>query len=193
MKKFLVAAVMAIFAVGANAQVWVGGAAGFGFKNAKHNGNERKLTEFVISPEIGYGIDEKWDVAIAFSSEYSKFKGHKSRNFFGFNPYARYTFATTGKVGFFLDGGFNLKVGDGIYTQGDDMTDVQDATEWGLSIQPGVKFAASDKITLVAKLGGLGYQHIQGDDMDCGGKLKSSEFGLNVDNYNIKLGIYYAF
>lgn len=182
MKKFLVAAFMAVFAMTANAQFWIGGQAGLGFQNYK---NSADITRFTIAPEVGYALNDKWDIAIAIGDEYSKAENSDAMNAFSVNPYVRYTFAKTGKVGFFLDGGFKLTAGDIYY----DNNALNDATQWGLSIQPGVKFAATDKLTLVAKLGGIGYRHTQDDSK----VYKCSEFGVNANTYALSFGAYFAF
>jgi len=173
MKKMILAALVAVASLSANAQVWLGGEAGFNVSS--HKGYDR--TDFSIMPEIGYSLNDKWDLAVKVGYEYSKIDSDVAdildtdEGHFVINPYARYTFYTTGKVGFFLDGGFSIK------------TDVNDETAWGIGIRPGVKFAASDKITLVAHLGGLGYEKC-GDD---------SSFGLGVTGNALSLGLYYAF
>jgi len=167
MKKIILTALVAVASFTANAQVWLGGEVGF--TTSDHN--DVNTTYFSIMPEIGYSLSDKWDIAVKVGYESAKVENMDAVDHFVVNPYARYTFYTTGKVGFFLDGGFSVK------------TNVGDETAWGIGIRPGVKFAASDKVTLVAHLGGLGYEKC-GDD---------SSFGLGVSGNGLGLGLYYAF
>ena len=100
----------------------------------------------------------------------------KSSSVFSIAPYARYTFAKTGIASFFVDGGFGV----GFYNN--DRGNV-----WNVSLRPGVKLSASEKVDFVAQIAALGYTW----SSEKAGKLSS--FGLNVDNTAIKFGVYYNF
>ena len=178
MKKIILTALVAIASITANAQVWVGGQLGFSVTN--NDATDKNLTEFTIAPEIGYSLSDKWDIAIALGDKYSKPEDFDATNDFFVNPYARYTFFQTGKVGFFLDGGFSIKTGD---ITVDDVT-LEDETMFGVGIRPGVKFAASDKVTFVASFGGLGYKKVEDE---------YSKFGFNVNGNALQFGCYYSF
>ena len=170
MKKIILTALVAIASITANAQVWVGGQLGFSVTNPNDDA-DKNLTEFTIAPEIGYSLSDKWDIAIALGDKYSKPEDFDATNDFFVNPYARYTFFQTGKVGFFLDGGFRIQAGDS-------------PTQWGVGLRPGVKFAASDKVTFVASFGGLGYKKVEDE---------YSKFGFNVNGNALQFGCYYSF
>lgn len=169
MKKIILTALVAIASITANAQVWVGGQLGFSVTN--NDATDKNLTEFTIAPEIGYSLSDKWDIAIALGDKYFKPEDFDATNDFFVNPYARYTFFQTGKVGFFLDGGFSIQAGDS-------------PTQWGVGLRPGVKFAASDKVTFVASFGGLGYKKVEDE---------YSKFGFNVNGNALQFGCYYSF
>ena len=62
--------------------------------------------------------------------------------------------------------------------------DVDSKTSVWVGLRPGIKFAASDKITLVAHLGSLGYKNV---------KDTYSQYGLNIDNNGLSLGLYWSF
>ncbi len=176
MKKLILAAAFVACALGANAQTWVGGSLGLDFY--KLDGADDTQTTFSIKPEVGYTLNEKWDLAIGLGfSSVSNLNCVKDANAteFGVNPYARYTFANFDKVGFFVDGGVDL----GIFKpkNGDSQT------SFFVGLRPGVKYAASDKITFVAHLGSFGYKSVQDTYTD---------FGLNLTN-NIAFGLYYSF
>lgn len=187
MKKIILTAIVAVAAMGAQAQVWVGGSLGFNYDKAKIGGGDVKVTTLSIAPEVGYNLDENWALAIALQESNTSMKDGDGVNQFSVNPYVRYTFAKTGNVSFFLDGGFNVGIADGVITNGLPVESDDDATTWGIGVRPGVKFACNKKISLVAILGGLGYQHTK-----CGA-LKEDQFGFNADNNALKFGIYYNF
>lgn len=176
MKKLILTAVVALAAMTANAQVWVGGGLGFSQRNYDDSMFKPDETTFYISPEVGYTLNDKWDLAIALGDVYKKTDPGDSCNDFFVNPYARYTFFKTGKVGFFVDGGFSITAGDS-------------PTEWSVGLAPGVKFAASDKVTFVAKFGFLGYTKAE-DQYD--------EFGFEFNGNGplgggLMFGCYYSF
>lgn len=174
MKKLVMMAVMAIVAVSASAQVYLGGS--LGYKNVDMESKEDALNTLTINPEIGYNLDDNWAIGIGLGFGYSK-QGDASTTTFTVNPYARYTFARIDKVKFFLDGSVEF----GTVKPKD--VDAQNA--WGIGIKPGIAFDVNDKISLVAHVGFLGYEDTHKID---GNKT----FGLNLDN-NLSLGFYYNF
>ena len=187
MKKIILTALVAVASLSANAQVWLGGNLGFSHENVKDTSKE---TNFAISPEVGYKLSDKWDIAIALGFEFGNFKpenGTKVKTSkIGVNPYARYTFAKAGIASFFVDGGFNVAH----LTQDYKDAGKVEATTWGIGFQPGVAIALSPKASLVGKLGYFGYQNTSyKDDV----KAKVSDFGLGVNGNDISLGFYYAF
>ncbi len=171
MKKMFLMAIMAICAVSANAQVWIGGNLGYDFdKN-----NDVKTHALSISPEIGYNLSDKWAIAANLDYTYGKVVNGGSVNTFTINPYARYTFAKAGMASFFVDGGIEGGV------QKVENFDAEGV--FGIGFQPGVALQISPKVCLVTKLGYLGYRHT--DDHD--------RFGFGVNNETITFGAYYAF
>lgn len=180
MKKIILTAIVAVASLGANAQIWVGGQLGFNYNTVKFGDDKLETTTFSLAPEVGYTLSDKLDIAIALREDYASQKDGESVNAFSVNPYVRYTFYQTGKVGFFVDGGFSVGV------QSFDGSD-DNLTIWGIGIRPGVKYAASDKVTLVASFGGLGYQQAK-----CG-DVSISDLGLNVDGNALQFGLYYSF
>ncbi|MBQ0085428.1 MAG: outer membrane beta-barrel protein [Prevotella sp.] len=183
MKKLVLLVALVACSLGASAQIWVGGELGLGFKNptgdAKTELNDNTQTEFRIQPEIGYSLNEKWDIAIGLGFTSMTNEGNeKDNNYtkFNVNPYARYTFFNTGKVGFFVDGGVDFGI---LSPKEGDSTN-----EFSVALRPGIKFAASEKITLVAHLGGLGYKTVQD---------RYNEFGFNVDGRALSFGMYWTF
>ena len=90
MKKILVAAVVAFSSLAANAQIWMGGSLGFDYTD---NDNSKAVTTFTISPEVGYTLDEKWDLGLAINANFKSVEDGDNTNTFSVEPYARYTFA----------------------------------------------------------------------------------------------------
>lgn len=177
MKKILLTALVAVASLTASAQVWVGGSLGYTHSEADVLGTTVKQNTFEIAPEVGYSLSDKVDLALALGFTSDKVKGQDAETHFRVNPYVRWTFYQTGAVGFFVDGGFWVKTSsvDG------------EKAEFGIGLRPGVKFAASDKVTFVASVGGLGY---------CGNVNnidKAKAFGLGVDGNDLKFGVYYTF
>ena len=187
MKKIILTAIVAVASLGANAQIWVGGQLGFNYNTVKFGDDKLETTTFSLAPEVGYTLSDKLDIAIALREDYASQKDGESVNAFSVNPYVRYTFYQTGKVGFFVDGGFSVGTQDNIVEDGIIYKSEESTTTWGIGIRPGVKYAASDKVTLVASLGGFGYRQ-----QKCG-DVKVSDLGLNVDGNALTFGLYYSF
>jgi hypothetical protein len=176
MKKIILSAIVAVCAISANAQVWAGGK--LGFNATSGDAYAETETQLTIAPEIGYTINDNWDVAAAINfSLLNNRAGIKDANVteFTVEPYARYTFAEAGIAKFFVDG----YVGFGSYKpKGVDAT-----TTFKVGVRPGVKVALSDDICLVSTLGNLGYKTV---------KDSYNQFGFNLDNA-INFGIYFNF
>ena len=172
MKKLFLMAFVAICAVSANAQVWIGGNLGYDYDS---NFGGEKVHALSISPEIGFNISDKWAIACNLDYTFGKVVDGYNVNTFTINPYVRYTFAKAGIASFFVDGGF-----EGGLQKVEDL----DATSiFGIGVQPGVALQISKKVCLVTKLGYLGYRHT--DDRD--------QFGFGVNNETTTFGAYYAF
>lgn len=107
-------------------------------------------------------------------------------------PYARYTFVKAGNFEFFLEGGIAysyIKVKSTADVDGTPVNVDDNLSAFEINIRPGIAFNCSDKFSLVAKIGSLGYQRAKVDDMD----ITLSRFGLDVDGNNIMFGAFYKF
>lgn len=177
MKKIILSAIVALSALAADAQVWGGGSIGFGVKD--YDATDKSQVSYEIAPEIGYSLNEKWDVAIALKAQIvNNVAGadNKDVNIYSVNPYARYTFATSGIASFFVEGGFSFS---STKVSGSDAV-----TGFSIGVRPGVKIALSEKVALVSKLGYLEYETKEDT---------YKKFGFNLDNTNISLGVFYNF
>lgn len=180
MKKIILAAFVAVASLTANAQVWVGGEVGFNTSKTTLNGTElNKSNNVTIAPEIGYKLNDNWDIAVALEYSHADVKGGANSNGFAFNPYARYTYFKSGNFSAFVDGGFGYGY---VHTSG-----VKDNMNlWEIAVKPGIAYGLSDKVSLVAHVGNLGWQFgKQGD-------VKTNSFGLDITNA-ITFGAYVSF
>ena len=206
MKKILMVAVMAAAAVSANAQWYVGGQLGLDFNKANKDADSQMT--FSIAPEVGYNINENWAVGaqVGFSmanklkedgkitydahgipTGYTEATYDATGTSFFIAPYARYTFAKSGNVSFFVDGGIGFATAnydiDAPYEKYN-----ESGTIFHIGLRPGIAFKATDKISFVATTGYFGYMK-KSDDVYGGG----SRFGLNVNGNALQFGFYYNF
>ena len=79
--------IVALIAITANAQVYVGGTFGVGSDKVETEGTEVKNTTFKILPEVGYELNEDWSVGTVVGYEYNK-SGDVKTNTFTIVPYA---------------------------------------------------------------------------------------------------------
>ena len=193
MKKLILTALVAVASLAANAQVWVGGEVGFSAGKTTVDGEKFGAgANFNLIPEIGYTINDKFDIALAiglshFNGNGDNYAGTEgfdvyaapladvNRNAFKINPYVRYKFAKTGDFTFFVDGGFSYTM---IHYSGDD----NNGNQWGLGFKPGIAYNLSDKVSLVAHVGELSYNFFKKDE------VKNNEFNMGVSGNNISLG-----
>lgn len=158
-----------------NAQTWVGGS--LGFSTSHTNGAEKNVKHFSIAPEVGYNLNDQWAVAVAL--EYTHHNGVS--NTWSVKPYARYTFLKAGDFSFFADGGLDYST---THTNGVE----NNANSFGVFVIPGISYAISEKVGLVAQLGeGLTYTHSWTKD-----SYRKNRLALDLSNV-ITFGAYYNF
>ena len=182
MKKILMTLVMGMMALTMNAQMYIGGSVGFQSWSPDKGDGE---TSFKLLPEIGMQFNDQWGagVQIGYVSDKANVYGVASESAFVFAPYARYTALKSGKISLFLDGGFDYYS----YSKPDN-------SEFTIGIKPGVAVALSDKLSLVTRLGFLGYESIPAVDYTgSGDKPKDTYFGFDFNSLNILFGLYYNF
>ena len=182
MKKIFAIAFVAMMAMTANAQVYVGG--NLGFASESYDGDSE--TVWSIMPEIGYNLNEDWAVGVVVGYGEGKDKTKvDGRTFtdkvktFTVSPYVRYTAVKLDKVNVFVDGGFgyqNIKWGE-----------VKDNI-WQFGLKPGVAINLNDKLSFVSHFGFLGYKNekLKGDDES------TKSFGFNLGS-EVSFGMYYNF
>lgn len=173
MKKVLFAIAALATCMTASAQLWIGGNFNFGTNSVKDGD---ATTSWGIAPSVGYALDDKIEVGLTFGIDGTKTGDAKSTNF-QIAPFARYTFLSAGDFSMFGQ----AKVAYNYNKVGDDGT-----SNFGVAIQPGIKYAVSDNFSFVALLGQGLYFTSYSD-----GNTKS-RFGINF-NDAFTFGIVYAF
>lgn len=193
MKKVILAALVAVASLSANAQVYLGGT--LGINAGKADNTTQSITKFQIAPEIGYNINEKWAIGlgIGFTTQNGLFddaqvfqmplsdKWGKSASVFTLAPYARWTFAKTGIASFFVDGGIDVNFWNN-----------SRGNSFFIGLTPGVKLSASEKVDFVAEIAALGFAW-GSEKAYTAGVAPKSAFGFNVNNTAVKFGVYYNF
>ena len=116
----------------------------------------------------------------------AKLSDNETGTSFGIGAYARYTFAQSGPVSFFVDGGVGFTSAN--YSLDTNQKYEESGSIFNIGLRPGLAFKASDKVSFVATTGYLGYRKYS-DDVLGGG----SKFGINVNNEALKFGFYYNF
>ena len=194
----ILAALVAVASLSANAQVWVGGEVGFSAGKTTNNGTKfGSGADFNLIPEIGYTLNDKFDIAVAIGIAHNNGNGKAyagtegydvyvgalddvNRNAFTLNPYVRYKFANAGDFTFFVDGGFSYTM---IHYSGND----DNGNQWSLGFKPGIAYNISDKVSLVAHIGRLDYNFFKQGD------IKNNEFNMGVSGNNLTFGAYVSF
>jgi len=162
-KLFLVLALAFAGIFTANAQVWIGGGLGAQIEN----GN----TYLTVSPEVGYAINNNWQVALGAGYTFDKKEGLPTSNKLSLEPYVRYVATTIGdKFSLFFDltGDFGLI----------------DASGWAATLRPGIAWMATEHWTAAFRFGFLGYDH---------GFYGNNGFYLNCDLAAPQIRLYYNF
>lgn len=175
MKK-IVMVIIAVFTVSiANAQDFcLGGSLGF------WNNNSADKTTLSITPDIGYTLSSKWYFGIGIGYQYTKHEDLKINSFM-LNPYARYSYFTAGKVRLFMDGTFGLS--------NDKPTGRKSETAWQVGVKPGMIIGLTDRFSLAAHFGFLGYRDADSDINALGDK----GWGLDLSGNSLSFGFFYSF
>ena len=183
MKKFFVMAVMAIMAIGASAQWYVGGNLDFGQTKA----DGVKTTTFGIAPEVGYNFSENWAFGGTLDLGYTKQSGVKT-TMIQVNPYARYTYfrSSSNLISLFVDGGVEFGAGWTSYSDESSKT----ACIYGLGFRPGLSINIAENFSFVTHVGFIGYKGANNAAKASGYGTKA---GVSLNSNDITFGFYYNF
>ena len=165
MKKLVLVLALAFAGImTANAQVWIGGGLGTSV--------QKGLTTIDLAPEVGYCINDQWQVALGIDYGMATGSGYTA-NVLYLQPYVRYVGGTIGhKFSLFVDltGDFSLLDAP----KGD----------YAVMLQPGIAWQATEKFTAAFRFAKIGYDHnIYGTD----GFLLQGVLATS------RIGIYYNF
>ncbi|MBQ4278266.1 MAG: porin family protein [Bacteroidaceae bacterium] len=187
MKKIILSALVAVCTLSASAQTWIGGEVGFNSSTTKIGGVKTTATTFTVAPEVGYTLNDKFDVAVKVAYGHASHNDEilgaqlgdfERANAIEVNPYVRYTFARTGALSFFIDGGLTYATA---HVKGLD----ENANAFGVAFNPGLAYGLSDKVSLVAHIGDASYSHTKW------GAIKNDQFNLGLTNA-ITFGVYFG-
>ncbi len=171
-------------------QFWVGGSVGITSTSVK-DGDD--YTNFKILPEFGYVINDK--IGVGINVGYSQTEATFLEGLpvatgkiesFVVAPFVRYS-ALKGNIGgIFIDGGIG-------YGHGKNKDEDIKVDMFEVGFRPGVALSVSDKVSLTAKFGFLGYQYTKAKDEDSGADAKVNTFGLDLDLSQCLFGVNFVF
>ena len=197
MKKIVLSLALAVSALAANAQVYVGGDFSL-WRNTEKSANE---TNFTIAPEIGYTLDENSEIGIAlgYMHEYEGSASHNgtstSLNAFAIAPYYRYNFLKTKNIDLFIEAGFGIATGKEKveYAAGNATTSVESdaANSYEIGLKPGVAVNLNSKLSFVAKAGFFGYRTT--NDNATTNAFGDNGFGVAASTNDLSFGFVYKF
>lgn len=160
---------------------WLGGSVSAWTE--KEDGMQR-LTNVKIMPEFGYQWHDNWGVGVQLGYIHNQTYGTSGNrvhaNGLAVNPFVRYSYLK-GKVG-------NLFV-DGTVGYGYNKYSALDTKEHNLEVgfRPGVGVHVTDNISLIAKVGFLGYEYNKFGD------TKTHSGGLQLDLERVDVGVIVRF
>ena len=173
MKKIIISILaIASMAFSANAQLYVGGLAGF---DLTAPGSSTAFT-FQLSPEVGYNISDKFAAGVALNMTPSVDSAQKvSVSTFTWNiqPYARFKFINIGNLNLF---------GDAAVALGTTGVSTNPVFQWSVGFYPGISYNFAQNWAVVTRIAGISY----------GGSKGANAFNLNVFR-RLAIGFYYSF
>ncbi|NPD91333.1 porin family protein [Xylanibacter muris] len=196
MKKLMLMIAFMAVTFSASAQVYIGGGIGFNSYKPYHHEKADVDTKTTINlvPEIGYKLDDNMSIGLMLGYGHSK-EGDLKNDVFAIEPYIRYTFVKWNKVSLFGEASFGYAHLKETKTYNDEDTgkeysESEKASEWGIGVRPGIAIDLTDKLTLLTRVGYLGYTSYKPD----GDNIKaSSEFDFNLNGENLKFSLIYNF
>lgn len=191
MKKMIVMAALALFGTQfAKAQVQkgnflVGGSIGINSTTNKVDGSDNKktVTNFAISPKVGYALSDKWMVGVFVGGEFGSVKdkvgeatAKTKTNMIAPGIFVRnYCQIADSKV--FFTSEANVSYGFGSTKMGD--TKVSKSSEIKANLMPGISYLVGKRLMLDGQFGGLSYVNGYDKAEVSGVKAKYSTIDFN--------------
>lgn len=172
MRKILCLLFLACAIASTDAQVYIGGSISAWVDENKKT--ETTTLEFL--PEVGFLLSDRWSLGTVLGYTQKEVDGTETNNTFEFAPYARFSYYRFDLVRLFVDASFSL------YSSKSGKADR--ATTYGVGLKPGVALDLSDRISLVAKFGFLGYRQYNEDH---------EAVGFNINGNGLSFGVFYTF
>ena len=171
MKKLFLFAIVIGISYSLHAQVYVGGSLGAWSKKV----GDIETNSISFYPEVGYSFPGNWHAGVVIGFGQTE-TGDVKNSVYEFTPYAGYTFFQQGIAALFVEAGFSF-----LHTK----PHVGDAVNgFKTGFNPGISIKLSDKLSMRAHFGFLGYQkHAE----------KNEEFGLRFNAEDLRFGFHYSF
>ncbi len=174
MKKSFLAVAFAMVAMVSSAQIYVGGS--LGFSSNKYEDAKYGTSNFGLNPEVGFVLNESWSFGLPVGIDFTKTAADKAAKQKGstewsVTPYARYTIFNSGILSLFVDGILGFKGRN-------------DNTNVAISVAPGIALSVTENISLVSRIGSLGWNNQYGN---------GNYFGFNAGTTISEVGVYYTF
>ena len=171
MKKIFLFAILIGISYSLQAQVYVGGSLGAWSKNV----NDVKTNSINFYPEVGYSFPGNWHAGVVVGFGHTE-TGDIKDSEYEFTPYVGYTFYQHSIAALFVEGAFSY-----VHTK-PHVGDALNGIKTGL--HPGISVKLSDKLSMRAHFGFLGYQrHTENND----------EFGIRFNAEDLRFGFHYSF
>lgn len=176
-----------------SAQMFIGGGINFNTHSSKRTIGSTTVTDgksfnFYLSPKVGYFLHDNFAVGLGIEYGYSKgtssvedaeavTKGHS----WAISPFARYYFVETGNLSFFAEGSVSIGWYKSVYKAGSYSQDSPKNVDVMVNVMPAVAYNFSEKFSIEASLGGIGYSSTKSSyTKDNGDEDKSTDSGLNI-------------
>jgi hypothetical protein len=190
-----------------HAQLFVGGSLGLNStKTSSTTGSTTtelgKNFNYDFSPEVGYFLSENLALGLDFGIGNNKTttpitpttNSELSVTNWSIRPFARYYAMKSGSFSLFGEGAINIGGSSSQTTNGATTTDGLSTSTFGISLQPGIAYDLSDKVSLIAKVGGI-YYSSNGTSITNGvganavkTETSSPSFGLGLNLSTISFG-----
>ena len=142
-----------------------------------HN-DDNKTTAIALSPGVMYLLNEDLGFGANLSLQNLSRQGGNTVTYFLLRPFARYYFAHTNPLHFYLDGGLGVSSGGG-------------TTGFEIGVRPGVSLELSSLVHLNILYGFAGYRNKFA--FSAGEGTSSSGFGISLSPANLMFGFEFHF